>query len=102
METFLIYSSLIISVIAIVVLLIIIWQYVTGREYWGEHWSSPVIPIVVGSIVPALNVMIWGIIIIFYVIGLCVYGMSLLRERAVEKREQKEQEQWLAKRSKNV
>ena len=60
MEYFSIYSSLIISAIALVVLMIIIWQYVTGRDYWGEHRNSFVIPIVVGSIVPALNTMLWG------------------------------------------
>lgn len=102
MELFLVCSSLIISVIAVIVSLIIIWQYVTGREYWGEHRCSLVGPITVGSIVPMVNLIIWCAIIIFAVIGLCVYGMSRLRERAVEKREQKEREQWAAKRNNNV
>lgn len=80
------YVSIIISVIGIIWALIILWQYITGRDYWSEAADSMVVPSAIVSIVPGLNMAYWTIMLIIFV-GACSMGALLtMRENAVERR----------------
>lgn len=89
METIFVNTSYSISVIGIIWLLIIIWQYVTGRPYWGEDRDSMIVPSAIFSVVPFINIVYWIVLVIFIAVSFIVGTLVILRENAVEKREKR-------------
>jgi len=81
-----------VSIIGIIWLLIIGWQFVTGRPYWGEDDSSLIILFAILTSIPFLNLLSW---IIFLVVIICagiVGAMIAFREHAIQKRMEKDNE----------
>jgi len=83
------YASIIISVIGIICTLIILWQYVTGRDYWGQDRDSMIGPSAVASIIPGLNVLYWAIVLVLIVVAYSFGGLLMMRENAIAKRNKK-------------
>lgn len=91
METILYYPVVILSCIGVISLLIIGWQYITGRPYWGQSRDSIFIPCLFVCVIPAINVIFVMFMTVGCIIGAIIIGLNVLREKAIDHREKAEQ-----------
>lgn len=81
--------SFLISFIAVIVCLIILWQFITGREYWGESDNSMILPSAIISLVPILNITWWIFVMLLYISRFGMAKLMSIRENAVSRREKR-------------
>ena len=67
MPIVLFYFTCTLSCISVVFWMIILWQYLTGRSYWGQPKDSWVFPLLLCGIAPYMNV-----------VGVCVLVVGVL------------------------
>lgn len=91
MDTILNYSIVILMCIGVISLLIIGWQYITGRPYWGQSRDSILIPCLFACTIPLINVLFMTLMTIGCIIGAILIGLNDLREKAIDRREKAEE-----------
>lgn len=67
MSIILFYFAVVLSCVSVVFWMIILWQYLTGRDYWGQPKNSFVFPMLLCGTIPFMNVM-----------GVCVFVVGVL------------------------
>lgn len=97
MDTILNYSIVILMCIGVISLLIIGWQYITGRPYWGQSRDSILIPCLFACVIPLINVIFVMLMTVGCIIGAILIGINDLREKAIDRREKAEQDRAIEK-----
>lgn len=75
-----------IAFVCLIIWCIVLWQYITGRPYWGEHRHSSFLPCLTLVTIPVLNLVMIAVSVIGGSIMVIHEWLQHIRQKALNKK----------------